>query len=101
MLCDRLPGIDFVWVGSDSWDTPPFLFLALDFQGSRVNCASLAAAWRATSLCLQMIAPDLGKRGRLLRESLNTKGKKTWRKRIFVNLSGIERNASEGGALPL
>lgn len=101
MLCDRLPGIDFVWVGSDSWDTPPFLFLAPDFPGSHVNCTSLAAFRRATSLCLQTIASDLGESGRLLRELPNTQGNKTWSKMIFVNLSGIERNASEGGALPL
>lgn len=102
MLCDRLPGIDFAWVGSDSWDTlPPLLFLAPDFQGSHVNCASLAAARRATSFCLQKIASDLGEGGRLLRESPHTQGNKTWSKTIFGNLSGIGRNASSGAALPI
>ena len=61
MLAYRLHGIDFVWVGSDSRGTPPLLFLAPDFQGSGVNCDSLATTQQAPSSCLQMITLDLGR----------------------------------------
>lgn len=75
-LCHHLRGIDFVWVGGDSWDTPPLLFLAPDCQGSCVNCASFPTTQQAASSCLQMIALDLGERGTLVREPPNIKWNK-------------------------